>query len=58
MLREGIKINFKNFYERSIFYSFSEESNAGKENSKKGKSIKDITKAVAEKYNIKIGGDV
>ena len=36
MLREGIKINFKNFYERSIFYSFSEESNAGKENSKKG----------------------
>ena len=48
------KKNFKNFYERSIFYSFSEESNAGKENSKKGKSIKDITKSVAEKYNIYI----
>ena len=58
MLREGIKINFKNFYERSIFYNFSEESNVGKENSKKGKSIKEITKAVAEKYKIKIGGDI
>lgn len=58
MLREGIKINFKNFYEQSIFYNFSEESNVGKENFKKGKSIKEITKAVAEKYKIKIVGDI
>lgn len=58
MLREGIKINFKNFYERSIFYNFSEESNEEKENSKKGKSIKEITKAAAEKYNIKIMGNL